>query len=218
MKCRVWRKLHPDEARRFDQVYELMGTNPALGFEDAFGVLQSGLPPAEFLQRKAGSEKKTAIKQARTAVSGEAIDDLVRRLIQDRSQLAVVLSARTLSDVLVAVERTVFSFARAGRVQKLEVVLLTRSETWATIAPSAETDPAVAKNPGPIIRQPEKRPVSDPRPFLDAIGQKLGLLLRNGLKLQLPLQAAGPFDLLLGTEKSELIVPLHAIVKWQALS
>ena len=74
MKARIWRKLHAEEAKRFDQVYELMQQNPTLGFEDAFGVLQSGLSPAEFLVRKAKSQKKVAVKQARSAVPGDAVN------------------------------------------------------------------------------------------------------------------------------------------------
>jgi hypothetical protein len=217
MKSRIWRKLHPEEAHRFDQVYELLGKHPELGFEDAFGVLQSGLTPAEFLQRKAGTQKKAAIKEARITVPGQAINDFIRRLIDERTVLSVVLAGRTLNDVLSAEERTAFLFAAAGRVEKLQVVVLTRRETWTPMAASAEFEPTLAQTPSPIIRQPEKRAVSDPRPFQGLVGQPVDLLLRNGLKLPLPLLACGPFDLLVGTEKAELVVPLHAILRWQAL-
>src|SRR5215472_11303505 len=95
MKCRVWRKLHAEEARRFDQVYELMQKNPVLGFEDAFGVLQSGLTPAEFLERKAKVQKKVAVKQARSAIPGGAIDSFLHRWMEQKTELSVVLADRT---------------------------------------------------------------------------------------------------------------------------
>jgi len=41
-----------------------------------------------------------------------------------------------------------------------------------------------------------------------------GLVLRNGLTLRQGLRAVGPYDLLVGDEQSELLVPLHAIVRW----
>jgi hypothetical protein len=67
----------------------------------------------------------------------------------------------------------------------------------------------------PVVRQPEKRPVSDPRPFADKIGKVIDLTLRNGIRFALPLRGYGPFDLLVGAEGDELFVPLHAILHWQ---
>ena len=72
----------------------------------------------------------------------------------------------------------------------------------------------LAQKPLPVARQPARRPVSDPRPFLEHVGKTLSVLTRNGLTLKLPLLAVGPFDLLLGATGEELFVPLHGIVKW----
>jgi len=214
MKCRTWRKLHAEEAHRFDQVYALMASNPTLGFEDAFGVLQSGLAPAQFLERKAKTQKKTAVKQARSAISNEAVDALLKSLIEQQAPLAVVLDERTLEDELQAVERVAFQFKRSGRREKLQVLVLARREVWERASASILCDPQLAQRPAPIIRQPERRAVSDPRPFTEHVGQAVELVLRNGLTLRQGLRAVGPYDLLVGDEQSELLVPLHAIVRW----
>ncbi len=217
MKCRIWRKLHPEEARRFDQVYELMEKHPELDLADAFGVLQSGLSPKEFLERKAQAQKKAAVKQARSAVPRDAIDAFVEGLMQDGTELCIVLAERTLLDVLKSVEPTAFTFGQNGRVEKLQVVLMSRRDTWEKISHSVERDAQLAEKPAAVIRQPEKRPVSDPRIFAPRVGEVLTVLLRNGLKLKQPIRATGPFDLLLGEPGRELFLPLHAIVQWQPL-
>ena len=70
MKARVWKKLHREEAERFHQAYELMGKNPGLGLQEAFGVLQSGLSVDEFLKRRARTKKKEEVKVAKIATVG----------------------------------------------------------------------------------------------------------------------------------------------------
>ncbi len=214
MKSRTWRKLHAEEAHRFDQVYALMESNPTLGFEDAFGVLQSGLAPAEFLERKAKTQKKTAVKQARSTASNEAVDALLKSLIEQQAEVSVVLDERTLEDELQAVERVAFQFKRSGRREKLQVLVLARREVWERTSASISRDPQLAQHPAPIIRQPERRAVSDPRPFTEHLGRDIEFVLRNGLTFRQGLRAVGPYDLLVGDEQSELVVPLHAIVRW----
>ena len=214
MKSRTWRKLHAEEAHRFDQVYALMESNPTLGFEDAFGVLQSGLAPAQFLERKAKSQKKTAVKQARSAASNEAVDALLKSLIEQQAELCVVLDERTLEDELQAVERVAFQFKRSGRREKLQVLVLARRQVWERTSASIVRDPQLTQRPAPVIRQPERRAVSDPRPFTEHIGRTVELVLRNGLILRHRLSAVGPYDLVVGNEQSELLVPLHGIVRW----
>src|SRR5262249_16740986 len=214
MKCRTWRKLHAEEAHRFDQVYALMESNPTLGFEDAFGVLQRGLAPAEFLERKAKTQRKTAVKQARSAASNDAVDAFLKSLIDQQPPLCVVLDEQTLEDELQAVERVAFQFKRSGRREKLQVLVLARSEVWERISASVSRDPQLTQYPAPIIRQPERRAVSDPRPFSEHVGRAVELVLRNGLSLRQRLRAVGPYDLVVGEEQSELLVPLHAIVRW----
>jgi len=215
VKSRAWRKLHAEEAKRFDQVYELMGKHRELDFDDAFGVLQSGLSPQEFLERKAHTQKKGQVRQARVAVPGEAIDEYVQGLIQQQAELSVVLGERTLTDVLKSVEPVAFTFDRGGRIEKLQVVLISKRQTWEKLSPSFERDPKLSQNPLAVVRQPESRPVSDPRLFLPHAGKMLKLALRNGLALTQRLRAAGPFDLLLGEDNQELFLPLHAIVQWE---
>jgi len=40
------------------------------------------------------------------------------------------------------------------------------------------------------------------------------LQLRNGFTVEESLQAAGPYDLLLGEAGAEVLVPLHALMGW----
>ena len=47
MKCRIWKKLHAEEAKRFDQAWTLVEKTPGLDLADAFGVArQHGDQPA----------------------------------------------------------------------------------------------------------------------------------------------------------------------------
>ncbi len=216
MKARIWRKLHAQEASRFDQVYALMAKHPEVPLPDAFGAIQSGLTVEEFLSRKSRTQKKEAVKEARSAVPGDAVSRRVEQWIAKKTELAVVLAERTLLDVLVGVERVAFVFEKAGRLEKLQVVLVARRGPWEQRGPTLERDARLAQKPMPIARQPEKRPVSDPRPFQDKVGQVLRLTLRNGVKLSMPLLEYGPFDLVLGTAGDEVFVPLHALFGWEA--
>ncbi len=215
MRARVWRKLHAEEAKRFDQVYALMDATPGLDLPDAFGAVQSGLTPAEFLARKARTQKKAQVKEARGSVVGEQVNGFVDALVQEKAELAIVLAERTLLDVLTKVEPVAFTFEKAGRVEKLQVVVMGRRAVWEKQAATVDRDTKLAQKPAAVVRQPEKRPVSDPRPFVDLVGRTLDLTLRNGLRFVLPLRGTGPFDLLLGAQDEVLFVPLHAILRWQ---
>jgi hypothetical protein len=216
MKCRIWRKLHQEEARRFDQVYELMGKTPGLSLPDAFGVLQSGLSVADFMARKERTQRKAAVKQARGEVDDVAVADFTRELMESQTELTLVLGERTVLDVLSAVEPISFLLARSGRQEKLQVVMLTRRADWERLAPQLERDPRLTQKPASVARQPDKRPYSDPRPFLAQQGKPVRLTLRNGIKLSMPLLTVGRFDLILGEQGHEVFVPLHALVRFSA--
>jgi hypothetical protein len=218
MRTHIWRKLHPEEAKRFTLAYELMDKMPSLDLADAFGIIQSGKTPEEFLARKARGQMKTAIKEARGTVAREGIDAFVETLVKDKSEVAIVLSERTLFDVVASEGPVAFSLDRTGRLEKLQIVLLTRRTTWDRISGGLERDPKLAKKPQGVPREPEKRPVADPRPFLPNVGQPVRLELRNGMALQLILRAVGPFDVLIGEPGEELFVPLHAMVKWSPVT
>ncbi|WP_232293493.1 hypothetical protein [Stigmatella aurantiaca] len=218
MKCRIWRKLHAEEAKRFDQVYALMGQHPGLSLGDGFGVVQSGMTVAEFLARKERTQRKAAIKQARGEVDNEAISSFLATLVAAKSEMAVVLAERTVLDSLVSEEPISFAFERTGRMEKLQVVLLTRRSDWEKLLPTIERDSKLTQKPANVARQPDKRPYSDPRPFLPQVGQKVRLVLRNGITLTQPLLKAGRFDLLLGQAGNELFVPLHAILRFEPVS
>jgi sRNA-binding regulator protein Hfq len=218
MKCRIWRKLHAEEAKRFDQVYELMGKTPGLSLPDAFGVLQSGLTVQEFLARKERAQRKVAIKQARGEVANEAVAAFLAGLIADKTELSVVLAERTVLDTLVAEEPISFMLGRSGRLEKLQVVLVTRRADWDQLLPTLERDPKLTQKPASVARQPDKRPHSDPRPFLGHVGQEVRLVLRNGITLKQPLLQVGSFDLMLGAPGHELFVPLHAVLRFEPSS
>lgn len=216
MRCHIWRKLHAEEAKRFDQVYALMDKHPKLDFQDAFAVLQAGVTVEEYAERKARTQKKQDVKLARAQVNNEPIAAWLKNMAEQKVELAVVQAERTVLDTLQSDEPVAFNFERTGRIEKLKVVLLARKSHWEKVSPTLERDPKLAQKPASIPRQPEKRPVSDPRPFLEHTGKQLHLTLRNGLQLTRELQQAGPFDLLLGSGEDELLVPLHAIFRWSA--
>ena len=214
MRCRIWKKLHAEEARRFDQAWTLMEATPGLELADAFGVVQSGMSVEEFRARRARARRREAIKEARTTVAPEAIDAFIQARIAEKTELAVVLGERTAIDVLTAVAPVSFTGERSGKIEKLHVVLLARKSAWEELAPKLERDPRLSQKPATVARQPARRPVSDPRAFLEALGSPIAVQLRNGIKLALPLLAVGPFDVLLGEPGQELFVPLHAMVSW----
>ncbi len=217
MKCRIWKKLHAEEAKRFDQAYTLMEKTPGLELAEAFGVIQSALTVEEFRERRARLKKKEEVKVARTAVAAGPIEAFLNDLIAAKAELSFVLGERTVVDTLTGVEPVAFQLEKTGRLEKLQVVALGRRAYWEKQGPHLERDPKLAQKPLPVARQPARRPVSDPRPFLEHVGTTLSVLARNGLMLKLPLIAVGPFDVLLGEAGEELFIPLHAVVKWESL-
>jgi hypothetical protein len=214
MKCRIWKKLHSEEARRFDQAYVLMNQTPGLELADAFGIVQSGLPVPEFMARRARAKKKEEVRQARAAVSAEAIDGFIGDLINTKTELAIVLGERTVLDVLNGAQTVSFTAERSGRLEKLNVVLVTRKSLWDSLGNTVERDNRLAQKPAPVARQPARRPVSDPRLLLPHLGTKMRIVLRNGITLTLLLASVGPFDVLLGDPGEEIFVPLHAMMSW----
>ncbi|WP_244237691.1 hypothetical protein, partial [Corallococcus llansteffanensis] len=216
MKARIWRKLHAEEAKRFDQVYELMGQTAGLTLGDAFGILQSGLTVAEFMARKERSQRKAAIKQARGQVDNALVADFLGAFIEQKTELSVVLAERSLLDTLLSEEAITFTFERTGRLEKLQVVLIARRGDWERLMPTLDRDAKLTQKPAQVARQPDKRPYSDPRPFLPHIGQTVKLVLRNGITVEAPLARVGRFDVLLGEPGHELFIPLHALLRFDA--
>ncbi len=214
MKCRIWKKLHAEEAQRFDQAFTLVQQHPKLELTDAFGVVQSGLPVDEFLARRARAKKRDEVKKARSAVDAAPIDAFIQGLIDEKAELSIVLGERTALDVLTAVQPVAFEGERSGRVEKLQVVLLARRTTWEALAPQLDRDARLTQKPTPVARQPARRPVNDPRPMLDAIGKDVRFVLRNGLTLTQRLDVVGPYDVLVGGPAAPLFIPLHAMLSW----
>lgn len=214
MKCRIWKKLHPEEAKRFDQAWTLLEATPGLDLPDAFGIVQSGMSVDEFMARRARIKRREAIKEARSTVVPKAIDDFIAERIAQKSELAIVLGESTVLDVLTSVAPISFTAERTGLHEKIHVVLLARKKTLEAMQPTLERDAKLSHKPASVARQPARRPVSDPRGFLPHVGERVALLLRNGIKLELPLLAVGPFDVLVGTPGDELFIPLHAMHSW----
>lgn len=217
MKARIWRKLHSVEAKRFDQAYALMGKTPGLELPDAFGLLQSGLPLEEFQARRARADKKKSVKTARATVDGALVAALLEGMRERREELAVVLGERTVLDFLLETRPVAFQFEKAGRVEKLQVVLMLKRSAWEVISKALERDSGLAQKPAPVAREPERRPFSDPRTFLPSVGHQVRLTLRNGVLLSAPLTAVGPFDLILKVEGAEVFIPIHAVFAWEQL-
>lgn len=217
MKCRIWKKLHPEEAQRFVEAWTLAEATPDLDIAEAFGIVQGGLSVEEWRQRRARAKRRDAIKEARATVAPEVIDGFVDALIAEKSELAFVFAEHTALDVLTHVAAVSFTAARNGEMSKLQIVAMTRKSTWDVLLPTVERDAKLAHKPLGVSRQPSRRPVSNPRDFLPFQGKTVVVALRNGLKLTLPLLAVGPFDVLLGTAGAEVFVPLHAMLSWAAL-
>jgi hypothetical protein len=217
MRAHIWKKLHAEEARRFHQAYDLMEKMPDLELADAFGIVQSGRPAEEFLARKARGQLKTVIKDARGKVPRGDVDAFLQELIKDKTEVALVLAERTVLDVVTAEGPAAFTLERSGRMEKLHVVLLARRATWDRMTASVEREPKLAKKPQGVPREPEKRAVADPRPFVPSVGQRVRLELRNGIALELPLLTVGPFDVIVGAQGEEIFVPLHAMLKWSTV-
>lgn len=214
MRCRIWKKLHAEEAKRFDQAWTLLEATPGLDLADAFGIVQSGMTVEEFRARRARARRREAIKEARSTVEAAAIDGFITDRITEKSELAIVLGERTALDLITAVAPVTFTTERNGQLEKLHVVVVSRKSTWDRLLPGLQREARLSQKPASVARQPARRPVSDPRVFLPHLGQSVALQLRNGIKLELPLLNVGPFDLLLGSAGDELFVPLHAIVSW----
>lgn len=214
MRARIWRKLHAEEAKRFDEAYALLEKHPELDLPDAFAVLQSGRSVPEFLQRKARGKLKAEIKEARGALGGEPVNEWLQAQIADGTELSITLGDRTIVDQLKENQPVAFVFERAGRTEKLQVVLMCRKELWESLSPTLERDPRLSRKPVAVQRQPDRRPVADPRAFQPFVGKEVRLELRNGITLVRPLRAVGPFDVLVGHEDEALFVPLHAMLKW----
>jgi len=217
MRARIWRKLHAEEARRFDQAYTLMGQHAGLDLAEAFGLLQSGLTLEQFRTRQARTRAKATVKAARSAVAAGPVDAWLAAAAAEKAPLAFVLADRTLLDVLLQTHPVAFVLERSGRVEKLGVCAMARRTTWDVLQPRLPRDSRLAQKPVPVAREPDRRPHSDPRPFLAAVGQRVRLGLRNGFTLEEPLLAVGPYDLLLGDEGAELLVPLHALISWETV-
>ncbi len=214
MKCRIWKKLHAEEAKRFDQAWILLEATPGLDLADAFGIVQSGMSVEEFRIRRARAKRRDAIKEARTTVSPEVIDNFIAACISEKRELALVLGERTVLDTLVAVAPVSLTGERSGPHEKIQLVVLSRKSTWDSLFPALEREPRLSQKPATVARQPARRPVSDPRSFFPHVGQQVIVQLRNGIKLEMPLLGVGPYDVLLGEPANECFVPLHAMLSW----
>ena len=214
MPCKIWRKLHAEEAQRFDEAYALLARHPELGLQEAFGLAQAGIPLEEWKERRDKAGRKQAVKSARAQVPNDAVATWFAEAMASGAPLSVVEDEGTRTDSLVSEATVELTFAQAGRLEKLRLLVLGAAPAWEQLLPSLARDEGLATRPFPLQRQPDKRPVSDARPLVEHVGKNVQLLLRNGLRLALPLAAVGPFDLLVQAGEHQLLVPLHALVGW----
>jgi hypothetical protein len=214
MPCKIWRKLHAEEARRFDEAYALLAQHPGLGLQEAFGLAQAGITLEEWKERREKAGKKQAVRSARAGLSNEAIASWFAAAVAKAGPLWVMEADRAREDVLTAEAPVELTFSGAGRLEKLRVLLLGPVDAWRALEPTLAREAGLAARPAPLHRQPEKRPVTDARPLSPHVGAPVQLLLRNGWRLSLPLRAVGPFDLLVGSAEEPLLVPLHGLVGW----
>ena len=217
MKCRIWKRLHPKEAERFEKAYQFLEEHPHLNLNDAFGFLQSNMTLDEFARRKARVKKKAELLVARASVSNFEIDAWFKTLMENHEELSFALAESTLRDKIRGLSPLELELEKTGLVEKLHIVAIARHKTWEQLTLQLSRDLKLTQKPSPVPRQPTQRPVGDPRPFLAHRGKTLDLFLRNGISLELPLLAAGPFDLLLGSPENEVLVPLHALLGWNPL-
>jgi len=217
MKARIWRKLHAEEAKRFDQAYAILDKTPGIELPDAFALLQSGMTLEEYQGRRSRTQKRALVKEARGAVAGDTVNALLQRYLAEQTELALVLGGRTVFDSLKGIRSVAFELSRSGRLEKLQVVLVAPRAVWEPRSPQVSRDPKLSQKPEAVSREPDRRPFSDPRPFEPAVGKRIKLQLRNGIQLEEPLRILGPFDLVLGEAGQELVVPIHALLSWEAL-
>jgi hypothetical protein len=217
MKCRIWKRLHPKEAEYFESAYKILGEYPHLSLNDAFGLLQSNMTVDELTKRKARIKKKDELRFARASVSSLEIDAWLKVLMENQEELSFVLAESTLRDKIRGLSPLELELEKTGLIEKLHIVAIARHKTWEQIISQFSRDLKLTQKPSPVPRQPTQRAVGDPRPFLSHRGKTLELFLRNGINLELPLVAAGPFDLLLGNPDNEVLVPLHALLGWNPL-
>ena len=215
MKCRIWKRLHPKEAERFEKAYQFLEEHPHLSLNDAFGFLQSNMTLDEFAKRKARVKKKDELIVARASVSSLEIDAWFKTPMENQEELSFVLAESTLRDKIRGLSPLELELEKTGLIEKLHIVAIARHKTWEQMTFHLLRNLKLTQKPSPVPRQPTQRPVGDPRPFLSHRGKTLDLSLRNGINLELPLLTTGPFDLLLGTLGNEVLVPLHALLGWK---
>ncbi len=214
MPCKIWRKLHAEEARRFDQAYALLAQHPELGLQEAFGLAQAGISVEEWKERREKAGRKQAVRSARAGLSNDDVAAWFAAAVAKAAPLWIMEAERAREDVLTSEAPVELTFSGAGRLEKLRVLLLAPAASWRLLEPTLTREPALAARPAPLHRKPETRPVNDARPLAPHVGAPVQLLLRNGWQLALPLRAVGPFDLLVGAEEAPVLVPLHALVGW----
>ncbi len=207
----AWRRDHPADAARWAQAYAYVEKHPGeLALDRVLNALTHGEDIETYAQR--ARSMRAQVEEARAAVSNGAVDAYLRKLIEGRVPVTVSLAGSAFTDVLQEDLRTRFRFAARGPVKKLKIVSLAPT---AAPYPPESIDPALAAQHAPIPQGFSTRAVVDPRPLAALAGKTIRVTLRNGLVYRLPLAAAGRFDLVLGTAGAELLVPLHAIVRWE---
>jgi len=97
--------------------------------------------------------RKAAVKQARGEVDDTSVGAFIHGLQESKTELAVVLGERTVLDTLASVEPISFVLGRSGRMEKLQVVMITRRTDWEQLTPQLERDQKLAQKPANVARK-----------------------------------------------------------------
>ncbi len=125
-----------------------MGQHARLDLQEAFGVLQSGLPVDEFLKRARAHQEEGRGEGRPRRVKGEEIDAFIDPL--NREGRGADLRARRAHPARRphrACEPVAFVLETHGDLEKLQVVALTRRSAWDAVGPGLERDPKLAQKP-----------------------------------------------------------------------
>ena len=167
-------------------------------------------------ERKRRAESEVYL--GRQSVNGAAVESFLKRLSEDEEDVVIAIDRRIAVDRLVGMKRLAFDLAGEGAVSAMEVVFLAPRQAWLSVFTQVRFDDAVFRSPPPVDPVLSRRPAADPRPFVEHQGRRLKLTLRNGMILSLQLVAVGPYDLIVGGDAGELLVPLHALVAWEPVA
>ena len=136
------------------------------------------------------------MKEARSAVSASQVDGWLAAAAAEKVPLALLADRTPLDPPQHPPGGHVVDLAGDGEdglalasMDGFDAIVLD------VLLPRLQRDARLAQKPVAVAREPDRRPHSDPRSFLPAVGQRVRLALRNGFSLEESLTSVGPYDL-----------------------